>query len=211
LQSEGYSTVQSVKEKKKLLNSRTFSSMLILRNRDGLQAVELTPPSSVGAGTAIVAAVGAFAGAPAKRSVWSADGASLAVLRHDGVCSVLDGASGAVKRAFTHAGALHVALSPRGTYAVTVHRFSRGEGENLYVWDLRTGERLATFYERQYTADTFPPVRWSADEAVCARVVPSGIEIYNEANFAAGIAHKIKLPNVQTFELAPPQSIGGGA
>ena len=183
-------------------------SVLIKRDRDGVSAFGLTPSAAAG-GDATAAAIAAFARGPAKRSVWSEDGGAIAVLNHDGQCEVLDGASGAPKCSFEHAKALNVALSPRGTYAVSVHRFSRGEGENLYVWDLRSGERTATFYERAYSADTFPPVRWTQDEAKCARVVPSGIEVYDGADFAAGIAHKIALPNVQCFELAPPQPIGG--
>jgi len=86
-----------------------------------------------------------------------------------------------------------LAFSPRSSYLVTWNR-KKGEEPNLLVWDTRlittqtslgSGSDLhpsrlcACFHFKVYTPDTWPPLQWSADESICAKVGNDEIQLFD--------------------------------
>jgi len=78
-------------------------------------------------------------------------------------------------------------FSPRSSYLVTWNR-KKGEEPNLLVWDTRlvsSGSEIplsrlcACFHFKVYTPDTWPPLQWSADERICARVANDEIQLFD--------------------------------
>lgn len=78
-------------------------------------------------------------------------------------------------------------FSPKSSYLVTWNR-KKGEEPNLLVWDTRlwsSGSEIplsrlcACFHFKVYTPDTWPPLQWSADETICARVANDEIQLFD--------------------------------
>ena len=95
-----------------------------------------------------------------------------------------------------------LAFSPKSSFLVTWNR-KKGEEPNLLVWDTRSSSssssssslssslesntdvgivhsRLcACFHYKVYTPDTWPPLKWSADETICAKVATDEIHLFD--------------------------------
>lgn len=92
-------------------------------------------------------------------------------------------------------------FSPCNSFLATWQRPEHGtKGENLGVWDLRSGQRVAAFAQRSQT-HWWP--QWSDDEAVCVRLNTNAVHVYDGRDFGAGIKATLQLERVADVELAP--------
>ena len=93
----------------------------------------------------------------------------------------------------------------RGKFLVVFQRptaDTKGE-KNMSIIDIASGETVLIFHQKTFTKETWPLVQWSDDEAFAARMVSNEVHFYNTAEFAAGIAHRLRCPNVVCPRTAP--------
>ena len=96
----------------------------------------------------------------------------------------------------------------------TFKPFVEGE-KNFIVWQVRdedgsplsTGKILTNYSKKMQVKDTWPYIKWSEDESVCAKIIMNGIEFYpgstpNETPI------KLEIPDVNSFEFSPVKKDG---
>eukprot|EP00746_Dinoflagellata_sp_MGD_P014422 gnl/MRDRNA2_/MRDRNA2_131590_c0_seq1.p1 gnl/MRDRNA2_/MRDRNA2_131590_c0~~gnl/MRDRNA2_/MRDRNA2_131590_c0_seq1.p1 ORF type:complete len:627 (+),score=155.00 gnl/MRDRNA2_/MRDRNA2_131590_c0_seq1:100-1980(+) len=100
-------------------------------------------------------------------------------------------------------------FSPRGTYLVTWERHvkdgGKAEGNNVGVWNSKTGELAWSFILKTQTATSWPCLKWSADESICCRMVQDEIVILDgkKLNTTGEEARRLAAPKVTGFEVSP--------
>jgi translation initiation factor 2A len=96
-----------------------------------------------------------------------------------------------------------LAWSPLGRLLATWEQYTTTQGQepkpNLHLWDTSTGELVKSFFQRKMS--NWCPV-WSADEAICSRIVNNEVQFYEAGNFES-IAHKIHLKKVEDYSMSP--------
>jgi len=113
-------------------------------------------------------------------------------------------------------------LSPNGTYLLTWSRppsapaQSQGESDpekekggernkeadNLIVWEVSSGKRLWSAFQKIFKRDNWPTIQWSADEKYAGRMVNNQIEFYL-GNQLGSIIKKKQLPGVYQWSFSP--------
>lgn len=117
---------------------------------------------------------------------------------------IIETQTGSHKRSLAVGNCLEIGFSPNGTYIVTWERFVRlddGEGsKNLKVWDVETGEQTCSFTQKSPTGWN---LQYTADEALCARVVTNEVQFFDPQNMAGGPVHRLRQEGVTDFALSP--------
>jgi translation initiation factor 2A len=101
-------------------------------------------------------------------------------------------------------------FSPLGNYVVTYERWFKDAGDNVAVWNARTGEFRWSFTLKTLTEMNWPPLKWTALETHCCRMVSDGVQILKGSVERDEPLGKIDLPRIMAFEVAPKGS-GSGA
>lgn len=144
--------------------------------------------------------------------VWSADGRMLGLESAGGVtvynpqaeygtvCEVAALVGGPVRNFY---------FSPMGNFLVTHERYVKDGGNNVGVFDTKTGEMKFSFVLKTLSDVSWPPLKWTNLETHCCRMVQDGVVVMNgNLDKLDGDAGKIQVPGIMAFELAPK---GAGA
>mmetsp|Transcript_81891 Transcript_81891/g.210975 ORF Transcript_81891/g.210975 Transcript_81891/m.210975 type:complete len:635 (+) Transcript_81891:177-2081(+) len=144
--------------------------------------------------------------------VWSADGTLLGLADPSGGVAVHNAAAdyAAVCRVPPLVGGpvRSFYFSPLGNHLVTYERYVKDAGANVGVWDAKTGEMKTSFILKKCTEMTWPPMKWTALETHCCRMVQDGVLIMpGNLNKDEGEG-KIEAPGIIAFEMAPKGAQG---
>jgi translation initiation factor 2A len=144
--------------------------------------------------------------------LFSPDGA-IVIFNYEGArhLALHDSFSGALLRELPLADAQYVSFSPLGTYLITWSRPARVvEGQpmpgNLRVWEVGTAVLVASFQQRAYKPLL---LQWSADEALCMRLVTNEVQIYSGESLSLAPAvplaplDKVYHKGLSQFRLSP--------
>eukprot|EP00405_Crypthecodinium_cohnii_P007288 CAMPEP_0206421924 /NCGR_PEP_ID=MMETSP0324_2-20121206/1744_1 /ASSEMBLY_ACC=CAM_ASM_000836 /TAXON_ID=2866 /ORGANISM="Crypthecodinium cohnii, Strain Seligo" /LENGTH=618 /DNA_ID=CAMNT_0053886125 /DNA_START=1 /DNA_END=1857 /DNA_ORIENTATION=- len=95
-------------------------------------------------------------------------------------------------------------FSPLGNFLVTHERWVKDAGPNIGVWNCKTGESVMKFVLKQVTEMSWPPLKWTALETHCCRMVQDGVVILpGNLSKSEEEAGKLKAPGIMAFECAP--------
>ena len=137
---------------------------------------------------------------------YSPDGSSLLAIESEaGKVHVYDTKTGAVKASF-EANAAVASFSANGTYIQTWERLNEtleASGGNLRVWNAATGEFVAGFNQKKFSRDSWPYVRWTADENIACLQVSTGIHLLSGHDMKKGVIGKIAQDKPGTFSVSP--------
>lgn len=157
---------------------------------------------------------------------WSPLGTMMVTMHRQGV-QIWGGPSWERFMRFAHPMAKLVDFSPCEQYLVTwshdeihvhdgmpqgpLYFSSDDEGNNLAVWDIRTGHLLRTFKTQSGSADgdkrqqlPWPQLKWSPDDKFVARVTPDvQISVYELPSMGLHGKKSIKIEGVVDFEWRP--------
>lgn len=100
-------------------------------------------------------------------------------------------------------------FSPLGNFLVTYERWLKDAGDNVGVWDASTGELKWSFTLKTLTEMNWPPLKWTALESHCCRMVSDGVQILKGTAERDQPLGKITLPHIMAFEVAPKGSGAG--
>lgn len=103
-------------------------------------------------------------------------------------------------------------FSPLGNHLVTYERWVKDAGPNCGVWDAKTGEMKFKFIMKKMTDMSWPPLKWTALETHCCRMVQDGVIIMPGNCSKGGEGEdgegKINAPGIIAFEVAPKGAQG---
>lgn len=101
-------------------------------------------------------------------------------------------------------------FSPLGNHLVTYENYFKDcGGNNVGVWDVRTGELRFSLILKKQTQMTWPPLKWTNLETHCCRMVQDGVQIMGGAMNKEGPTAKIEAAGIMAFEVAP-RGVGTG-
>lgn len=101
-------------------------------------------------------------------------------------------------------------FSPQGNHVVTYERWLKDAGNNVGLWDARTGEMRWSFLLKKFTEMNWPPLKWTALETHCCRMVADGVQIMPGTCQKDELIGRIAVPNIMAFEVSP-KGVGGGS
>ncbi|CAK9009894.1 Eukaryotic translation initiation factor 2A (eIF-2A) [Durusdinium trenchii] len=145
---------------------------------------------------------------------WGAEGALLGLVDPKGGVQVLDAADGYKPLCQVPAlvgGVRNFYFSPLGNHLVTYERWEKDGGNNVGVWDAKTGEMRFSFTLKNYNAMTWPPLKWTAMETHCCRMVQDAVQIMPGNCDRETEISRIEAPGIMAFEVAPKGAGAGGA
>mmetsp|Transcript_29764 Transcript_29764/g.81586 ORF Transcript_29764/g.81586 Transcript_29764/m.81586 type:complete len:633 (-) Transcript_29764:54-1952(-) len=93
-------------------------------------------------------------------------------------------------------------FSPKGEHLVTHERYSKDGGNNVGVWNARTGELRFSFTLKKLDS-SWPPLKWTSNEMFCCRMVQDGVQIMAGSLDREEGMTKITAPGIMAFEVAP--------
>eukprot|EP00941_MAST-03F_sp_MAST-3F-sp1_P002181 g2181.t1 len=99
-----------------------------------------------------------------------------------------------------------VALSPLGTYLLTWEKYDKAaNSNNMIIWNVSSGKEVGGFIERVWSKQTWPPLRWTVDESVCAKMVTNQVQLFQGCPFdqSKDSIKKIHYPGIGGFALGP--------
>eukprot|EP00435_Cladocopium_sp_Y103_P006199 s3508_g2.t1 len=103
-------------------------------------------------------------------------------------------------------------FSPLGNHLVTYERWEKEGGNNVGLWDAKTGQMRFSFTMKNITAMTWPPLKWTALETHCCRMVQDGVQIMpGNCDRENAQISRIEAPGIMAFEVAPKGAGSGGA
>lgn len=136
------------------------------------------------------------------------DGKLVAVITAQNVV-IHNSDTGAVVHTLAQPGVAKLLFSPKNNFLLTWERWTKEKQAankgNLIIWDLKTGEQAANFIQKTVDDETWPPIRWTDDEAISARMVSTEIQFFAGSQWSRA-SHALKLPGVTHFSLAPQAS-----
>ena len=72
--------------------------------------------------------------------------------------------------------------------------------KNVTVWDVKRGEEVFCYTHKNPSSWS---MKWTEDEAYCARLMPSEVQFYDAQNFANGVWGRLKQEGIASFSLSP--------
>jgi len=139
---------------------------------------------------------------------WSNDGNLLALANSDtkglSIYSAADGYAPVSEVSCLVGGPIRMFyFSPLGNYIVTYERYSKETGDNVGLFDTRTGELKWSFILKKLTEMNWPPLKWTSAETHCCRMVQDAITIMpGNCQRDAGI-ERLEVKGAVAFEVAP--------
>lgn len=97
-------------------------------------------------------------------------------------------------------------FSPLGSFLVTHENYQKDAGANVGVWEAKTGEPKFSFVLKRVTEMSWPPLKWTALETHCCRMVQDGVQVLAgslEKLEASEDERKLTAPGIMAFEVAP--------
>uniref|UniRef100_A0A7S4S1T1 Translation initiation factor beta propellor-like domain-containing protein n=1 Tax=Alexandrium monilatum TaxID=311494 RepID=A0A7S4S1T1_9DINO len=94
-------------------------------------------------------------------------------------------------------------FSPLGNHLVTHERHVKDAGNNVGVWDARTGELRFSFVLKKLTEMSWPPLKWTSLETHCCRMVQDGVTVMAGGMQKEAPTEKISAAGIMAFEVAP--------
>ncbi|KAI8980325.1 eukaryotic translation initiation factor eIF2A-domain-containing protein [Pilobolus umbonatus] len=95
-------------------------------------------------------------------------------------------------------------LSPQGSYMATWERPTKAEdgsgNDNLFIWDLSTGEQIAGFSQKAQNNWNF---QWTDDEKYCARMVTNEVQFWESKSAGKAVWARLKIEGIAQFSLSP--------
>eukprot|EP00930_Biecheleria_cincta_P001984 TRINITY_DN103061_c0_g1_i1.p1 TRINITY_DN103061_c0_g1~~TRINITY_DN103061_c0_g1_i1.p1 ORF type:complete len:633 (-),score=136.55 TRINITY_DN103061_c0_g1_i1:221-2119(-) len=102
-------------------------------------------------------------------------------------------------------------FSPLGNHLVTHERWVKDGGNNVGVWNAKTGELRFSFMMKKQTEMSWPPLKWTSLETHCCRMVQDGVQIMpGNCDKESQETRKIDAPGIMAFEVAPKGAGVGG-
>ncbi|KAK4050388.1 hypothetical protein OIV83_003457 [Microbotryomycetes sp. JL201] len=119
--------------------------------------------------------------------------------------AVLDANTGALVSELPIKSVIDFAFSPKGTQIQTWERHVKpADGEpqhkNMKVFDVATGAELVGFSQKAFEGWQ---LQYSEDETKAVRTVTNELQVFNTADFAAGVADKLRCEGVESCSLSP--------
>lgn len=100
-------------------------------------------------------------------------------------------------------------FSPLGSLLLTWHRRKPEDLEpNLCIWSTADGSLRAAFHQKVYAAETWPPLRWTADEKLCTKIGSDEVQLFDGAFPTTSPMQKIAANGVQQVFVGPPAGEG---
>ena len=102
-----------------------------------------------------------------------------------------------------------VTWSPKGSFLLSWARPTGDfKGENLIVWNPKTGEQIASWHQKTFHIDYWPTIQWSDDEKLAARMVKNNIHFYDGLRIESkGVPlSKLRIEDVGKFTLSKGKS-----
>lgn len=94
-------------------------------------------------------------------------------------------------------------FSPLGTYLLTWARPINGvNAENLVIYKVPTGERLAGFHQKLFHIDFWPTIQWSDNESIAARTVTNTVHFFNGNFSSEKPISKLGIPGITKVSLS---------
>jgi len=94
-------------------------------------------------------------------------------------------------------------FSPLGNHLVTYERWLKDAGNNVGLWDARTGELRWSFMLKKLTEMNWPPIKWNALETHCCRMVADGVQIMPGNAQREESVSRVEAPGIMAFEVSP--------
>ncbi|KAM0793771.1 hypothetical protein ACM66B_001189 [Microbotryomycetes sp. NB124-2] len=118
---------------------------------------------------------------------------------------VLDAETGAPVTELPIKSVIDFAFSPKGTQIQTWERHVKpADGEpqhkNMRVFDVASGNELVSFSQKAFEGWQ---LQYSEDETKAVRTVTNELQVFNTADFAAGVADKLRCEGVESCSLSP--------
>jgi translation initiation factor 3 subunit B len=104
---------------------------------------------------------------------------------------------------FTHQGVKLIDFSPQENYLVTWSPEATKNGENLRVWDIRSGKLLRGFSTPQGKKMEWPVFKWSKDDRMVARAGNDAIAVYELPAFTLLDGKPVKADGLKEFSWSP--------
>jgi len=101
-------------------------------------------------------------------------------------------------------------FSPQGTHLVTYERWLKDAGNNVGLWDAHTGECRWAFLLKKFTEMSWPPLKWTALETHCCRMVADGVVVMPGSCQKDEPTQRIEVKNIMAFEVSS-KGIGGSS
>eukprot|EP00747_Dinoflagellata_sp_TGD_P165270 gnl/TRDRNA2_/TRDRNA2_186328_c0_seq1.p1 gnl/TRDRNA2_/TRDRNA2_186328_c0~~gnl/TRDRNA2_/TRDRNA2_186328_c0_seq1.p1 ORF type:complete len:648 (-),score=147.96 gnl/TRDRNA2_/TRDRNA2_186328_c0_seq1:253-2196(-) len=97
-------------------------------------------------------------------------------------------------------------FSPLGNHLVTLEYYKKSEdgrgGDNIGLWDTKTGALRWSFILKQTTEMNWPALKWTSLETHCCRMVADGVIIMPGTASKDDAQQKLSVPNIIAFEIA---------
>ncbi|KAL6057905.1 Eukaryotic translation initiation factor 2A [Balamuthia mandrillaris] len=136
------------------------------------------------------------------------DGSLFAVALPDRV-DVFRTESGELLQSLAQGDVAQIAFSPSNSLLLTWERWFKDKHGadptncgNLALWDLSTGEELHRCVHKSVSQQTWPPIRWTSDERLSAKVVSKELQFFSGRNWK-NVVQAIKIPDIANFSFAP--------
>ena len=121
------------------------------------------------------------------------NGKILAVLTANAV-KILSTETGELVRSIVEPRVQAMSVSPLGSYVVTWSRYVKEEQKgNLVVWRVSDGEEVLRLFQKNYTADKWPAVKFTPQEEIAGHMVKNNVHLYRGTAFEDGIVHKVSV------------------
>lgn len=144
---------------------------------------------------------------PCVAAVFSNDGSMLAVTSENAI-SIYDTRNGLIIQSLNVAGVKAVAFSPKGTFLQSFEPPTQSQ-KNVTIWNVETGAVVFQQSQKTFSKAAWPTIQFSDDESVACRTVTNEMHFFDPKDFARGIVERLRLPGIDTAQLAtsPPTHV----
>lgn len=133
----------------------------------------------------------------------SIEGENQAAVIRDGNTSHIIASCGGLDDPQTPLKVSHATFSPLGSYVLTWAKPVSGISvPNLVVYSAKTGERLASFFQKVFRSHDWPSIQWSDDESIAARSVTNNVHFFRSDAMDKSPSAVLRIPGVDTFSLS---------
>lgn len=133
----------------------------------------------------------------------SIEGPDAAAVIRDSSSGAVIASCGGLKDAQTPLKINFATFSPRGSYLLTWSRpVDAVSVPNLVVYRVKTGERMAAFFQKLFHIGFWPSIQWSDDESIAARSVTNTIHFFEGHKLDGAPSAKLGIPGISKFALS---------